>query len=689
MLGVPAATAQSPAPQVAQPPASQSAAPDQPSEPALPPGKVLFSRDTDAASDAQPVDSQKSDSQKPAAVNPQDDKLAVAVAERNALTFTAYDLDVHVTPASAGMSVRAGLTVRNDGAAALPRLILDISSSMHWDAFSARRTSTPSAVTPLPFAAHPVDTDADHTGQMAEAVVTLPQPLAPGASITLTALYSGAIRPSGERLERIGAPTDKALAADWDAISNPDSNGQPAGTALRGFGNVLWYPVSAPPVFLGDGAKLFQAVGNTKLREATASVRLRLAVEYIGDPPDAAYFCGRRGQLIAISDNPNIPAAESPGIATAVFDPQPLGFRTLSLFVTGGAASDTGTPANPALIAAITDRYDALPAYSAAAALVEPLLTDWFGSQPERALTILDHPGQPFEDDALLVRPMRADESATLAPSLVHSLTHAWIRSSHPWIDEGLAQFVSLLWMERTAGRVAALAELEDAAHSLALAEPENPDGPASSSSSGDSSSQTSSSLDPSERPVSPTPFVRPAGESLAAATGDIFYRTKAAAVWWMLRSIVGDEALKQTLQAYRRDAKLDRDPTGFEQTLEKFSHKDLRWFFNDWVYHDRGLPDLSIASVTPSQTESRASLPDGWLVAVVVRNDGYAEAEVPVTVRSGTASETMKLRIPGRSSASTRIVFAGTPAQVEVNDGSVPETQTSIHTRQLTLPGK
>jgi len=58
-----------------------------------------------------------------------------------------------------------------------------------------------------------------------------------------------------------------------------------------------------------------------------------------------------------------------------------------------------------------------------------------------------------------------------------------------------------------------------------------------------------------------------------------------------------------------------------------------------------------------------------------------------PVTVRSSTASETQRLRIPGRSSASTRIVFAGTPAEVEVNDGGVPETQTTLHTRQLLLP--
>jgi hypothetical protein len=632
---------QSPAPQTDQPPHAPTAAPDQTADPAPPPGKVLFSRDLDAPAEPQPTN--------PAAPT-QSDPLAVTGAERSALTFTAYDLDVHLTPASAAISVRAGLTVRNDSPTPLTRLILQISSSLHWDALSTR--SLPSGPTAsLPFAARLIDTDADHAGRMTEAVVPLPHPLAPGASVSLTALYSGSIPPSAERLTRIGAPDDQALQSDWDSIA-------PSLTALRGFGNVLWLPASAPPVFLGDGAKLFQSVGLARLRQSAATVRLRLAVEYTGDPPDAAFFCGRRQPLAAISDNANIPAAESPGVATAAFDAQPLGFRSPSLFVTDRPASQTGTPSNPTLIAAVTDHYDALPAYAAAAALVEPLLTDWLGPQPLATLTVLDHPGQPFEDDALLVRPMRADGPATLAPALAHSLTHAWIHSSHPWIDEGLAQFLSILWTERTSGRAAALAELQDAARPLALIEPELPDSTLS-----------------------------PAGSSLVSATGDIFYRTKAAAVWWMLRSIVGDDALKQALQTYLLDPTLDRDPIGLQRALEKSSHKDLRWFFDDWVYRDRGLPDLSIVSVTPSQLTSRAGLPAGWLIAVEVRNDGYAAAEVPVTVRSSTASETQRLRIPGRSSASTRIVFAGTPAEVEVNDGGVPETQTTLHTRQLLLP--
>jgi hypothetical protein len=645
-----------------------------PNQPPPTPGTVLFERTTptDSAAPQAPT------------TPPTADSLRVTDAERSALTFTAYDLDLHLAPANAAISARAFLTVRNDSALPLPRLILQLSSSLQWDSIAARTTS---ASTPIPFATHQVPTDADHTGGMTEAVLTLAHPLPPGESLSVNTLYSGTIAPSAERLLQIGAPNDQALAADWDAIAPPDANGITGGTALRGFGNVLWYPVSAPPVFLGDGAKLFQAVGAAKLRQSSASIRLRLAVEYLGDPPDAAFFCGRRGQLTAISDNPNLPAAESPGVATTLFEAQPLGFRTPSLFLTASAPTVTGTPADSTLLAAITDHYDALPAWSAAAAQVEPLLTDWFGPQPLTPLTLLDHPGQPFEDDTLLVRPLRTvSDPATLAPALVHSLTHAWIHSNQAWIDEGLAQFATLLWTEHTAGRPAALAELQQDARTLALIEPETPANAPESSSS--SSTQPAEELpDTTAPPASVHATTSPAGTSLVAATGEVFYRTKAAAVWWMLRSIVGDDALKQALQAYRLDPKLDRDPAGMQHTLERFSHKDLSWFFNDWVDRDRGLPDLSILSITPSKIDSTTGLPAGWLVAVAVRNDGYATADIPVTVRSGVSTQTQRLRIAGRSTGSTRVVFAGTPTEVEVNDGTVPETETSIHTRQFVLP--
>jgi hypothetical protein len=672
---------------------TQTRAQTAPANPTPPPGTVIFSRETPTDPDAPEADPPPSHTSPPAAsakdiVPNQDDPLHVTDAERDALTFTAYDLDLHLTPASAGLAARAALTLRNDGPVPLTRLVLQISSSLHWDSLALLTTSSPQH---LDFTARRLATDADHTGWAQEAVISLPKPLASGATLHLSALYSGAIPESAERLERIGAPAAEATQTDWDAIapstldaSSSSASGtvataESSGTALRGFGDVLWYPVAAAPVFLGDGAKLFDALGRSKLREQDATMRLRLAVEYLGDPPDAAFFCGHREPLIAHSDNPSTPAAEPAGIATADF-----------AAADSSSSSSTAAP-DPGLLAAVTDHYDALPAYSAAAALVQPMLTNWFGSQPLAPLNLIDHPGQPFEDGTLLVRRMRLEAPDALAPSLAHSLTHAWIHSSHPWIEEGLAQFAGLLWIERTQGRAAAIAQLQASAQSLALIEPADP---APDSSAIETAQTSGSSSSPRTAPLSP-------GQPLTVATSDIYYRSKAAAVWWMLRGIAGDVALKEALQSYRQslesDPSLDRDPTGLERTIEKFAHKDLQWFFRDWVYTDPGLPDLSIVNVTPRQLEARNGQPAGWLVSVEVRNDGPAEVEVPVTVRAGAttsrtaatsaATETQRLRVPGHSSVSTRIVFPSTPEEVQVNDGGTPEVRTSLHTRQFVLP--
>lgn len=560
----------------------------------------------------------------------------ITAAEREAWTFTSYDLDVHLVPARAGMTVRARVVLRNDSASPRRVVPLQVTSSLRWESVAG--------VSVAGFGQHTVDTDADHSGRATELVVTLVKPLAPGESVELTAFYTGEIRVSVERLERIGAPPNDAARADWDAIA-------PELTALRGFGNVLWYPVAAEPVFLGDGAKLFQAVGRQRLRQQEATMRLRLTVEYVGDPPDAVIFCGQREAFVAVSENQDVPVAESPGVATAEFAAARLGFRSPSLFVTDRAATVT----DDTLIAAVTDHYGAVPRYAAAAGLVKPLVTEWLGPTPKTQLEILDHAGQPFEDDALLVLPMRAATPDTLAPTLVHSLAHAWFRSDRAWLDEGVSQLLSLLWMEQTKGRAATLDALGQAARTLALAEAE---------------------VEPNSGQA-----LAPLVKEQAGASDDVFYRTKAAAVLWMLRSIVGEEALKGTLREYRGAQKNAGDAKGFELALEATSHKDLRWFFDDWVYRDRGLPDLTIAAVTPRELPPRGGKAVGWLVAVEVRNDGDAAAEVPVTVRAGELTATSTLRVAARATASTRILFQAMPEEVLVNDGSVPEMRSGVHT--------
>ena len=108
-------------------------------------------------------------------------------------------------------------------------------------------------------------------------------------------------------------------------------------------------------------------------------------------------------------------------------------------------------------------------------------------------------------------------------------------------------------------------------------------------------------------------------------------------------------------------------------------AQRDLKWFFADWVDADKGLPDLSIESVFPTQQPSGS-----WLVAVNVENSGYAAAEVPVIVRGISSTVTQRVLIPARGKASQRILLLEKPTQVQLNDGTVPETQATVHIKHL-----
>src|SRR5882757_9836784 len=179
-------------------------------------------------------------------------KFDVLDATRRGILFTKYALDVRLETRDATMHVRAIVKVKNESAAALDAIPLQISSSLQWEEIDADGK-------PLRFAHHTVATDADHTGAMHEALVTLAEPLAAGGEQTLTVFYSGAVAPTAQRLTGIGTPPDVALHADWDGIREEF-------TGLRGFGNVLWYPVCNVPVALGESDRFFSEIGMAKLR---------------------------------------------------------------------------------------------------------------------------------------------------------------------------------------------------------------------------------------------------------------------------------------------------------------------------------------------------------------------------------------------------------------------------------------
>ena len=560
-----------------------------------------------------------------------DGKDALSDAERDAITVTRYDLDVHLMPEKSRLSVVAHLQVRNDGAVPLTRMALELSSTLTWESMSERSPTGASAK--VRYEQHRLDTDTDHTGAENEAVLSLEKTLAPGATLELTAIYSGTIEPSSGRLQRSGAPAVDAERSDWDKISE-------SGTFLRGFGEVLWYPVSAPQIFLGDGAHLAEAIGKQRQRQRASTVRLRLQVEYHGKAPTTVFFCGRPETLRPLEEDAGASASSPAGIAVGEVTVTPLGFASPSLFVVPKAPILEGKT-----VGIVTDDASGAERVEGAAIAAKPLIVEWLGVPRERQPLLLDHVGQPFAQSTLLVE--SSDEAAN-SFAMVHLLSHAWFQSDEVWLDEGVAQFLPIVAIERERGRQAALAQLEDQRPALALAES------------------------------------NANGGGLKDANREVFYRNKAVAVLWMLRELTGEDALKKALAELRTQPVANRGAKTFETILETVSGKDLTWFFTDWVTTDKGLPDLSIVSAVARVTLGRAGASEGYLVAVEVRNDGSAAAEVPVTVRSGALTATERLRVPGNASASTRILFQGKPEQVEVNDGSVPEVGVSRHVRDL-----
>jgi hypothetical protein len=587
--------------------------------PAEHPGTVIFSRSVD-------------DSTAPAKPAAPTAEVRATDEERQAITFLTYDLDVHLQPREHAMAVRARLLVRNDSSSPLSRLALQISSSLQW-------TGVRVGGDPAPFSQQVINNDIDHTGALREAVIPLARPLGPQQSLSVDLTYEGTAALSANRLEQIGTPSDVAEASDWDRVSDEF-------VGLRGFGNVAWYPVASVPVALGDGAKFFTEAAAERQRQSQATVTMRVTEEFFGEAPNLAVL---DGEVLAVTPTSLPAAAGVPGIVTCTLPPAKLGLASPSLFL----LTRTAREGNGVKVFARTEDVANAQAYLSAASIVAPLINRWLGTEPRGALNIVDLPegeDAPFEDGEVLFANVRATEPGKLTDVLIHSLTHLYFRSSYAWLQEGVPSFMGSLWLEQNRGRDVAIQQMDNTRGALSLAEP------------GDAAS---------------TGIDR---QALLVARDPVYYRTKATYVLWMLRDLAGDNALARALRAYQPGS--DTAGTGFEQVLEQASGKDLKWFFDDWVYHDRGLPDLSIAGVFPN----KASVPGSYIVAVDVANSGTAEAQVPVSVSSGTATVTEMLRIPAKSRVSHRFVLQGQPEEVAVNDGTVPEVEASVHKQTLSM---
>jgi hypothetical protein len=533
---------------------------------------------------------------------------------REAFTIAKYDLQVKLEPDQQRLGARGKITLRNDSASAEKVVALQISSSLNWR--SVRVDGKP-----LQFVSQPYVSDIDHTGGLSEAIVALPAEIKPKDTVEVEIGYEGVIALDATRLTRIGVPGGVAKHTSWDQMS-------PTFTAVRGAGYVAWYPITTEAADFSEGNSLFEVADRWKAREAGSEFKARLSLTGTGGDRPAVLLCGASGGGTADFGRDWILTSDCEWTALGTVAPT---------FVTADYVEHSKPPLS--LFSLAGDEAGATT-YANALEPAMKFVRGWFGkpSAPIAVADFADTNSAPFESGTLLMASMAAADSKLAGINLVHELVHSALPSSRPWVYEGLAHFAEALYRQDQGGRQAALDFL--GIHRSAFVD--------------------------SEKEVAASAG-KNAGQALAGTFDETYYRSKAAYVWWMLRDMVGDAALKQAIGNYR--AEEDRDPKYVQKLVEAAAKRDLGWFFDDWVYRDRGLPDFRVQSVHPWQTEKGLQI-----VTVTLENRGDAGAEIPFRVIFAGGEITTRMEIRARSTGTTRVEMPGAATRIVVNDGSVPE---------------
>jgi hypothetical protein len=562
-----------------------------------------------------------------------------AALDREAFTVTRYKLEVQIDRASHVMAVTGRLALRNDSKIPQKNVALQVSSSLSWNGIAYNGK-------PLEWIGDDYTSDIDHTGHLSEAIATLPQDVAPAATIDLDVQYGGTVTPDATRFTRMGVPEEMVLRNDWDQIGEHF-------TAIRGLGFVVWYPVAIPAVSMSDGNAVFEAIDVWKHRHIrsefdarisvlTGNARLCIAGNAMTSP------CGE------LSDTSDPRSGERTTQVTNTLQLAGL-LQTVPAF----AVADYSKLDRPGILLFHTlDKASLAKDYAAAAESNDPVLNEWLPATSRQATVIelTDPNANPFQTDSVLFTPLRPSQEQTLALLLMPAQVAARFTSSRGWIESGLQRFLQAVSVEHRSGRKAALQFLDEYLPPLIKAEE------AADTKAGPDAKSTNN----------------PASDnSLLNTSDEILLRGKGSFVFWMLRDMVGDGALQKAIVAYHPTA--DVRTAYLQGLLEEGRKRDLEWFFDDWVYRDRGLPEFRVESVYP-----RPLLADPtkiYFVTVTIENRGGAAAEVPVFLQTPSGERSLRMIVKGHQKASERAQVPVLPTRVVVNDGSVPEVNSDNNT--------
>ncbi len=547
--------------------------------------------------------------------------------DREAFTFTSYELNVRIEPEQQRLGVRGKITLRNDSATPQKIAVLQISSSLDWRSIKAGDQ-------PVQFVTQTYTSDIDHTGALSEAIVTLPRAVAPKGTAELEIAYEGVILLDAMRLTRIGTPEAAAMSSDWDQIGAKF-------TAVRGAGYVAWYPIATEAADLSEVEGLSEVLGKWKAREADSKMKVLFDSPTVPEDatPPTTLCGGTELHAVTRGGSPKFPGSQ-------------CSYQPLGLSVPAFVVANYGVVDRPAItVYNLPEHAVAAETYAEAAEKTAALITEWFGPPRRKAETadLANPDAAPFESGALLLTPLTVADAKLAGLIAAHQLVHAAFSSPRPWIDEGLAHFAQALYLEQQRGRQTALDYM--GLHRAAFSEAE-------------------------KQTTAPKPDDE-VTRSLVNTSNEELYRSKAMHVWWMLRDMIGEAALQKALAAYRPEQ--DKEPSYMPHLIQAQTQRDLEWFFDDWVYRDRGLPDFKVEAAF-----SRKTMNDAYMLTITVDNLGSAGAEVPLTVKFAGGEIGKRLEVRAKNKAVIRVEVPTAPVEIVVNDGSVPERGLPNNTYQI-----
>jgi aminopeptidase N len=201
----------------------------------------------------------------------------------------------------------------------------------------------------------------------------------------------------------------------------------------------------------------------------------------------------------------------------------------------------------------------------------------------------------------------------SMEETLVHEIAHQWFGDmaseksfAHLWLSEGFADYLTYLFIEKKYGREAATERLQKAREEV---------------------------IDFAR--YSSRPVVDSTTNLMSLLNANSYQ--KGSWVLHMLRNEVGDSLFHQIIQTYYSQYKGGNAETrDFEAVAEKVLGKELKWFFDQWLYHP-GLPQLLLKKTITNE---------GTRLTIVQTQKDLFRFTLPVSVETSPAKATL-LQIP------------------------------------------